>query len=60
MAKPFLLLQLRPEDTVSDGEYEAFCRYGKLLPSELHRLRIETGWSSHIKVDSYAGADRAM
>ncbi len=40
--KPFLVLQLRPEDETSDSEYRAICRVGELPPSETVRLRIET------------------
>ena len=29
-AKPFLILQLRPEDDTSKGEFEAILKYGEL------------------------------
>lgn len=39
--KPFLIIQLRPEDETSDNEYEAFLTFGGLKPEETRRLRIE-------------------
>lgn len=42
MAKPVLILQLRPEDETSDNEYAAILRYGGLPASAVSRLRIES------------------
>jgi len=53
--KPFLLLQLRPEDAVSDNEYEAFLTYGRLGPRELRRLRVEEGGVPPLDLTEYAG-----
>jgi GMP synthase (glutamine-hydrolysing) len=53
--KPFLLLQSRPEEAVSDNEYEAFCEHGDLLPGQLERMRIESGNMPEIKLDNYSG-----
>ena len=39
--KPFLILQLRPEDETSDDEYAAILRHGGLEASETRRIRIE-------------------
>jgi GMP synthase (glutamine-hydrolysing) len=39
--KPFLILQLRPEDDTSDNEYQAILKYGGLKPVQTQRLRIE-------------------
>lgn len=41
MSKPFLILQLRPEDETSDNEFAAFLKYGELEEKEVRRLRIE-------------------
>ena len=41
MTKPFLIMQLRPEDDTSDNEYAAFLKYGALAASDTRRLRIE-------------------
>ena len=41
MTKPFLIMQLRPEDDTSDNEYAAFLHYGGLSAQDTRRLRIE-------------------
>jgi GMP synthase (glutamine-hydrolysing) len=41
MNKPFLVLQLRPEDDTSDNEYRAILKYGNLDERDAHRIRIE-------------------
>lgn len=41
--KPALILQLRPEDEASDGEYRAFLDKGGLLEGETVRIRMEAG-----------------
>lgn len=43
MAKPILIIQLRPEDETSDSEYRAFLRYGAIEEADTVRLRIECG-----------------
>lgn len=40
-AKPFLILQLRPEDEASDGEYQAFLDKGGLTAEQSARVRME-------------------
>ena len=56
MPKPFLILQLRPEDDTSDNEYAAICRYGGLAPQQAHRLRIEQqGIPRDLRLDDYSG-----
>ena len=40
-SKPFLIMQLRPEDETADNEFEAILRHGGLEPGEVERLRIE-------------------
>ena len=40
-AKPFLILQLRPEDEASDGEYQAFLEKGGLSTKNTVRFRME-------------------
>ena len=39
--KPVLILQLRPEDDASDGEFRAFLDKGGLAEAEVHRIRLE-------------------
>ena len=53
--KPFLILQLRPEDETSDNEYEAICQFGELNPEETVRIRIEQTGIPELTLDDYAG-----
>jgi GMP synthase (glutamine-hydrolysing) len=53
-AKPFLILQLRPEDDTSKGEFEAILKYGELDEKNTHRLRIEKTGIPEISLDDYA------
>lgn len=53
--KPFLILQLRPEDKASDGEFEAFLKVGNLKPDQVHRVRIEKEDVPEIDLDDYSG-----
>lgn len=39
--KPFLILQLRPEDETSDNEFSSILNYGGLEEKNTHRIRIE-------------------
>lgn len=39
--KPFLILQLRPEQEASDGEYAAFLEKGALSPDRTHRIQLD-------------------
>lgn len=52
--KPVLLLQSRPEDVVSDNEYDAFCRMAALESSLVHRMRIERDELFDINLDDYS------
>ena len=52
--KPFLILQLRPEDDTSDGEFEAILKYGELDEENTRRLRIENTGIPEISLDDYA------
>ncbi len=52
--KPFLILQLRPEDDTSQNEYEAFLKYGELQAADTHRMRIEKSGIPEISLDSFA------
>lgn len=40
-AKPFLVLQLRPETEAADDEFAAFLRKGGLAEEETHRIRLD-------------------
>ncbi len=39
--RPFLILQLRPEDETSDSEYACLLRFGGLRAEDTRRIRIE-------------------
>ena len=41
MTKPFLILQLRPEDDTADSELRKICEYGQIDPSGVRRIRLE-------------------
>ena len=54
MPKPFLILQIRPEDDTSDSELAAILRYGRLEAGDVRRLRIEhTGIPEDLRLDDY-------
>lgn len=53
--KPFLLLQVRPEDPAADNEYQAFLQHCELEPAQLHRVRTELEYFPVIKLDDYSG-----
>ncbi|PJA45425.1 glutamine amidotransferase [Candidatus Uhrbacteria bacterium CG_4_9_14_3_um_filter_50_9] len=53
--KPFLILQLRKNDAASDGEYQAFLKYGGLTESEVQRIRMEIDALPVINLDDYSG-----
>jgi GMP synthase (glutamine-hydrolysing) len=52
--KPFLILQLRPEDDTSDSEYAAILKYGGLDAQDTRRLRIEKTGIPPLDLDDYA------
>lgn len=54
MAKPFLILQLRPEDETADNELAALIQFGGLAESEIHRVRIEKESLPNIDLDDYS------
>lgn len=55
MAKPVLILQLRPENITADSEYACFLKYGQLKAEDTRRIRIEkTGIPSSIDLDDYS------
>ena len=52
--RPYLILQLRPEDDTSDNEYAAILKYGELDAADTHRVRIETHGIPELDIDDYA------
>ena len=54
--KPFLILQLRPNDQASDGDFQAFLKASGLKESEVHRIRMEkTGIPENIVLEEFSG-----
>lgn len=53
--KPFLILQLRPENEASDNEFTAFLKYGELTEGEAHRIRMEKEGVPEIDLSDYSG-----
>ena len=53
--KPFLVIQLRPEDEAADGEYAAFLEKGGLPASRTHRVRLDQGAMPPLSLDAFAG-----
>ena len=53
MSKPFLIIQLRPEDSTSDNEFEKIKFYGGSADDEVERLRIETSGLPELNLDDY-------
>ena len=54
--KPFLILQLRPEDAAADDEFAAFLLKGGLAADRTHRVRLDqTPLPSALDLGAYAG-----
>ncbi|NND81774.1 MAG: glutamine amidotransferase [Gammaproteobacteria bacterium] len=54
LSKPFLILQLRPEDDTSDSEYAALLKYGGLAEADTHRIRIEQAGIPELNLTDYS------
>ena len=54
MSKPFLILQLRPEDDTADGELRKICQYGRLDSARAHRIRLEKQPDPKLDLRGYA------
>lgn len=52
--KPFLILQLRPEDDTSDSEFAAILKYGELDKTNTERIRIESTGIPRLTLENYA------
>lgn len=53
--KPFLILQLRPEDAAADEEFQAFMARGGLAAGQVARLRLDAAPLPALSLDDYAG-----
>lgn len=54
MTRPFLVMQLRPEDEAADSEFEAILRYGGLRAHEVRRCGVERAGLPKIALGEYA------
>ncbi len=52
--KPFLILQLRPEDDASDSEFAAFLEKGYLDPNRVQRVRLERDGLPEVSLEDFA------
>lgn len=55
MSKPFLVIQLRPEDITAENELEAICFYGALDAGNVIRIRAEQSGLPEINLADYSG-----
>lgn len=55
MAKPFLIIQLRPEDSAADNELAKICHYAGLRHNEVTRLRAERTGVPSQQLKNYSG-----
>ncbi|MCU4653829.1 glutamine amidotransferase [Roseibacterium sp. SDUM158016] len=53
--KPFLVLQLRPEDEAADEEFAAFLERGGLGEGQVHRLRLDQARIPALALEDFAG-----
>lgn len=54
MSKPFLILQLRPEDDTADGELRKIFQYGRIEPGQVRRIRLEREPDPEVDLRDYA------
>jgi GMP synthase (glutamine-hydrolysing) len=54
MPRPFLIIQLRPEDETANNEFVAIKRFGGLANTEAKRIRAEQNGLPGINLDHYA------
>ena len=52
--KPFLILQLRPEDATSNSEFDAILNYSGLDIEDVCRIRIEKEGIPSLNLNNYA------
>lgn len=52
--RPFLILQLRPEDEVAESEFASILRYGGLRPDEVVRVRVDSAGVPEPDLEKYA------
>jgi len=52
--RPFLIIQLRPEDGTSDSEFEAILKYGGLHRNDVCRMRIERNGIPSLNIEDFS------
>lgn len=55
MARPFLVIQLRPEDITAENEFQAICQYAELASDNVVRVRAEQSGLPDINLADYSG-----
>lgn len=55
MSRPFLIIQLRPEDVTAESELHAICQYGQLAEQDYVRIRAEHSGLPQINLADYSG-----
>jgi len=55
MSRPFLIIQLRPEDVTAESELQAICQYGQLAEQDYVRIRAEQSGLPVINLADYSG-----
>lgn len=55
MSKPFLIIQLRPEDETADNEFQAIKNYAELQQTEVVRMRVEKNGFFDINLEEFTG-----
>lgn len=53
--KPFVIIQLRPEDETSNSEYQCFLKKGNLTPEQTFRIRAEKNGIPELDLNKYSG-----
>ena len=53
--KPFLILQLRPEDEAADEEFAAFLARGGLAPDQVERIRLDQMRLPTLALEDFSG-----
>lgn len=55
MSKPFLIIQLRPEDKTANSEFAVIKKFGGLADEDVERIRAEQNGLPEIELDKYSG-----
>lgn len=55
LSRPFLILQIRPEDDTAENEFAAILKYGSLEEQDVQRIRIEkNGIPENLPLERYS------